>query len=259
VRHLYGSALAIVMVAVMFFAGAWGYLRLLGQPAMSGPVSNLPAGGGSLLSNSTLLLALGAVAATAALAGLLVLVPWFSPLAAGLPGLLFLAWTGLYLASVKQAVQLIPLRSHPSGAGAEALLFNGILAAAGVVMVLPLFVPARWRGRRRRLQATTLIREADDFLADVKTAPEGGKLPRRERTPALVGTVLPRPSGAFPQAPAGTSPLETVDTTRITGASRVLRTTGSFRATTGNVPGYSGWPEAERPGYDQGYGDDRNY
>ncbi|MCW2908617.1 MAG: hypothetical protein JWL68_3406, partial [Actinomycetia bacterium] len=27
-RHLIGVVLAIVMVAVLFFAGAWGYLRL---------------------------------------------------------------------------------------------------------------------------------------------------------------------------------------------------------------------------------------
>jgi hypothetical protein len=126
VRHLYGIALAIVMVAVMFFAGAWGYLQLLTRSSASG----LPAGGGSPLT-STALLALGAVAATAVLAGLLLMVPWFSPLAAGLPGLLLLAWTGLYLASARQAVQLIPLRSHAFGAGAEALLFNGIPGAAG--------------------------------------------------------------------------------------------------------------------------------
>jgi hypothetical protein len=256
VRHLYGTALAIVMLAVMFFAGAWGYFQLLRQPAASG----LPAGGGSLLSDSTLLLGLAAMLATAVLAGLLVVVPWFSPLAAGLPGLLLLAWTGLYLASVNRAVQLIPLRSHAFGAGTEALLVNGILGVAGAVLVFPLFVPSRWRGRRRRrLTATTLIRETDNFLAGAKTAPEGSDLPRRERRPALVGLVVPRSSGAFPQAPEGTGPLETVDTTRITGASRVLRTTGSFRATTGNVPGYSAGQDVDRPGYDERYGDDRDY
>ena len=34
------------------------------------------------------------------------------------------------------------------GAGWEALLFNGVLGAAGAVMVLPLFVPSRWRATR---------------------------------------------------------------------------------------------------------------
>ncbi len=250
----------------MFFAGAWGYLQLLKLPVASAQSSALPAGGGSLLSDSTLLLALGAVAATALLAGLLVMVPWFSPLAAGLPGLLLLAWTGLYLASVRQAVQFIPLRSDAFGAGAEALLFNGILGAAGVVLIFPLFVPARWRGRpRQRAEEDTFTQEADEFLFGV-TAKDGkgskpAKAPRPDRAPALVGTVMPRDTGTFPRGSADSGPMTRVDTTRITGASRVLRTTGSFQASTGNVPGYSpgSWQDVDGPGYDQGYGDDRNY
>ena len=51
------------------------------------------------------------------LAGLLVMIPRVSPLAAGLPGLLLLAWTALYLVSVRRAVAFIPLRSHAFGAG----------------------------------------------------------------------------------------------------------------------------------------------
>ena len=75
------------------------------------------------------------------LAGLLIAVPRISPLAAGLPGLALLAWTGLYLSSVRHAVQYIPLTTRPYGAGFEALLFDGVLALAGVVLVIPLFVP----------------------------------------------------------------------------------------------------------------------
>src|SRR6516164_5139024 len=135
------------MTAVMFFAGAWGYLQLLKLPVPPGAANALPAGGGSLLSDSTALLALAALLATAVLAGVLVVVPWFSPLASGLPGLLLLGWTGLYLVSVRRAVEFIPLRSHSFGAGWEGLLFNGILGAVGVVMVFPLFIPSRWRLR----------------------------------------------------------------------------------------------------------------
>jgi hypothetical protein len=54
---------------------------------------------------------------------------------------------GLYLANVRQAVDLIPLRSDPFGAGFEAMLANGILGAAGLAMILPMFVPSRWRAR----------------------------------------------------------------------------------------------------------------
>jgi hypothetical protein len=70
-----------------------------------------------------------------------------SPLAAGLPGLALLAWTGLYLFSVRRAVQYIPLKSQTYGTGFEALLFDGVLALAGLAMIIPLFVPSRWRSR----------------------------------------------------------------------------------------------------------------
>jgi hypothetical protein len=51
----------------------------------------------------------------------------------------------LYLVSVRRAVELIPLKAYPSGAGFEAMLFNGLLGALGLAMVIPMFVPSRWR------------------------------------------------------------------------------------------------------------------
>ena len=156
------------MTAVMFFAGAWGYLQLLKLPVPPGQANALPAGGGSLLSNSTALLALAALVATAVLAGVLAAVPWFSPLASGLPGLLLLAWTGLYLVSVRRAVEFIPLRSHSFGAGWEGLLFNGILGAVGAVMVFPMFIPSRWRGPRL-VESDEFTSDVDDYLSAVTT------------------------------------------------------------------------------------------
>src|SRR5215813_12085010 len=110
-RHLIGIILAIVMAGVLFFAGAWGYLRLLGTSATATP---LP-GGGSLVSDHRVLYGLAAVAGTGLLAGILVAAPRISPLAAGLPGLLLLGWTAFYVLSVRHAVDLIPLRSHVYG------------------------------------------------------------------------------------------------------------------------------------------------
>jgi len=144
-RHLIGILLAVVMAVVLFFAGAWGYLRLT---VLTTPLSRLPAGGGSLLSDHHMLAGLVAVAGTGLLAGILVAAPRISPLAAGLPGLLLLGLTALYLVSVRHAVHLIPLKSHPYGAGFEAMLVHGILGAAGLAMIIPMFVPSRWRARR---------------------------------------------------------------------------------------------------------------
>ena len=184
-RHRIGIVLAVIMTGVLFFPGAWGYLRLLRLPVPADQLSDLPAGGGSLISEHHVLLALAAVAGTALLAGILVAAPRVSPLAAGLPGLLLLGWTGLYLANVRQGVDLIPLRSDPFGAGFEAMLFNGILAGAGLAMILPMFVPSRWRSRTEEAE----VIGADEFVADLAKTPGA---PTR-LTPIRVASLAPLP------------------------------------------------------------------
>jgi hypothetical protein len=187
-RHRIGIVLAVIMTGVLFFPGAWGYLRLLRLPARADQLSDLPAGGGSLISEHRVLLALAAVAGAALLAGILVAAPRISPLAAGLPGLLLLGWTGLYLASVRQAVDLIPLRSDPFGAGFEAMLFNGVLGAAGLAMIVPIFVPSRWRTR-------PLTDTADDEFTTPE--PELEDQPTTQLTPIRVSTLAPIPAAPW--------------------------------------------------------------
>jgi hypothetical protein len=138
-RHLVGVLLAIVLAAAVFFAASWGYLKLFMLP------STLPVDTGSLLHHTAILEGLGALAGVGLVAGLLIALPRVSPLASGLPGLVLLAWTGLYIFSVRHAVQYIPLKTRAYGTGFEAMLFDGILAMAGLVMIIPLFVPSRWR------------------------------------------------------------------------------------------------------------------
>src|SRR6202046_1686755 len=143
------------MAAVLFFAGAWGYLRLT---VLTTPLSKLPAG--SLLSDHHMLFGRPAVAGTGLLAGILIAAPRISPLAAGLPGLLLLGLTALYLVNVRHALHLIPLKSHPCGAGFEAMLVHGILGAAGLAMIVPMFVPSRGRARRQPEPKSELIVDA---------------------------------------------------------------------------------------------------
>ncbi|HYZ56290.1 MAG TPA: hypothetical protein VE733_22705 [Streptosporangiaceae bacterium] len=157
-RHFVGIVLAIAAALVLFFAGGWGYLRLR-VPAATGPLASLPTQSGSLISDHNVLAALGALLATGLTAGVLIAAPRISPLAAGLPGLALLALTGLYLASVRHAVQLIPLRTRAFGAGFEDMLADGVLAMAGLAMIIPLFVPSRWRRRGSPANAD------DDILA----------------------------------------------------------------------------------------------
>jgi hypothetical protein len=169
-RHWIGMILAVIMTGVLFFSGAWGYLRLLRFPAPAGQLAQMPAGGGSLISDNNVLIALAAIAGTGLLAGILIAVPRISPLAAGLPGLLLLGWTGLYLVSVRRAADLVPLRSGPFGAGFEAMLFNGILGAAGMAMILPMLVPSRWRARR---SGESEAAEAAEFISSLSGSSPG--------------------------------------------------------------------------------------
>lgn len=143
-RHLIGIVLALCLAAAVFFGASWGYLRLLRIPVAGGAAATLPAGGGSLLHDKNVLLAFAALAGVGLLAGLLVAVPRISPLAAGLPGLVLIGWTVFYLVNVHRAVQYIPLKNNAFGNGFEAMLFNGVLAVAGLALIVPLFIPSRW-------------------------------------------------------------------------------------------------------------------
>jgi hypothetical protein len=145
-RHLIGFGLALVTAAAVFFGAAWGYVRLLRVPVANGAVTTLPANGGSLLHDSSVLYAFAALAAVALLIGICVAVPWISPLASGLPGLVLIGVTVWYGVNVRQAVRFIPLKGDAYGYGFEAMLFNGVLVAAGLAMIVPLFIPSRWRG-----------------------------------------------------------------------------------------------------------------
>jgi len=203
-RHRIGIVLAVIMTGALFFPGAWGYLRLLRLPAAAGRLAPLPAGGGSLLSDKNALLALAALAGTSLLAGLLITVPRISPLAAGLPGLLLLGWTGLYLANVRQGVDLIPLRSDPFGTGFEAMLFNGVLGAAGLAMILPMFVPSRWRARRTDESEAAA---ADEYVSSLGETTEATETAVPAAQPTQFTPI--RASSTVPDATVWHEPRET--------------------------------------------------
>ena len=148
-RHVLGIGLAIGLAGAVFFAAGWGYLRLMRIALSTVNVSELPAPGTNLLHDTTVLYAVAALAGTALLAGVFAAAPRISPLAAGLPGLALVGWSVWYGLSMRPAIQYIPLRSDSFGAGFAAMLENGLLAAVGLALIVPLFVPSRWRSRSR--------------------------------------------------------------------------------------------------------------
>jgi len=135
-RHVTGFILAAVMSAALFFGGGWGVARIA---ALQVPGQALESVHGAL--------AIAALAGAGLLLGILLAAPAISPLGAGLPGLLLLAWSALLVMDARRALRLIPLHGTVYAGGFSTLLVSGILVLAGTVMIVPLFVPSRWRRR----------------------------------------------------------------------------------------------------------------
>ena len=133
-RHLVGFILAIALGAVLFFGAGWGFTHLTSLAVE-----------GTALTSATGLIALSALAATGLFLGIVIAVRAISPLASGLPGLVLLAWTAMLAVREHQALRWIPLQGHAFGAGYRSLLVSGVLALLGAAMIVPLFIPARWR------------------------------------------------------------------------------------------------------------------
>jgi hypothetical protein len=134
-RHLYGIVLGILMAAALFLGGGWGFYRL----------STLMADTSPHMTGVRAVTSLGALLAIGLVLGVLMAVPQVSPLATALPALAALGWTALYVVSTSRAVDLIPMKSSNFGHGAHTLLATGLFALVGAVMLVPLFVPSRWR------------------------------------------------------------------------------------------------------------------
>jgi hypothetical protein len=133
-RHLVGFILAIALGAALFLGAGWGFTHLA---SLTAP--------GAGLTSPTGLAALSALAATGLFLGIVIAVRAVSPLAPGLPGLVLLAWSALLAVREHQALRWIPLQGHSFAAGYRALLVSGVLALLGAAMIVPLFIPARWR------------------------------------------------------------------------------------------------------------------
>jgi hypothetical protein len=79
------------------------------------------------------------------LLGIMMAAPVISPAGPGRPGVVLLAWSALLVLDSRRALQLIPLHGHAFAAGFASMLGSAILALAGLMMVIPLFGPSRWR------------------------------------------------------------------------------------------------------------------
>src|SRR6516165_5531424 len=108
-RHLIGLILGLALAVAMFFAAGWGAQHV---PALVGHSVGAP--------SRTGLIGLGVM----------------------------LGWTALLAVSSHRALAWIPLQGHAFGAGFRILLLNGTMALAGMAMIVPMFLPSRWRSRK---------------------------------------------------------------------------------------------------------------
>lgn len=131
-----GLIFALALAAALFFGGGWGVSHM---SAFAGHSVGLP--------SRTGLIALAAILGTGLLLGITLVAPAVSPLATGLPGLVLLGWTALLALRYHRAVNWVPLQQFSFGTGFRTLLTTGLLALAGIAMVIPLFLPSRWHGR----------------------------------------------------------------------------------------------------------------
>jgi hypothetical protein len=137
-RHVIGLFLAVIMAVILLAGAGWGTWRIEALRTVGGSLSSL-----------TGILALAALVGTGLLLGIFLVAPRVSPLAAGLPGLGLLAWSAFRVVSMTRADRLIPLQGQHMELGFRVLLNGGVLALLGAVMIVPLFVPSRWRRRNR--------------------------------------------------------------------------------------------------------------
>jgi hypothetical protein len=138
-RHVIGFILALAASAALFFGAGWGSARF--SMVQSGP--GLRTATAWTTPNNVIPVA--ALIGTALLIGILLAARPVSALATGLPGLALIGWSALVLLRGAHAPTYIPMSGSRFAAGFGAMLSSGVLLLLGTAMIVPMFMPSRWR------------------------------------------------------------------------------------------------------------------
>ncbi|HEX6930838.1 MAG TPA: hypothetical protein VF162_01745 [Streptosporangiaceae bacterium] len=158
-RHVTGFFLALAAAAALFFGGGWGIARFNDIFAAHGLRD------AAAWTNMHNVLPLAALLGTGLFIGILVSVRRVSALAPGLPGLALIGWSALVILRGRTALSYIPMSGSHFAAGFSAMLSSGALMLVGAGLIIPLFMPSRWRG----YQAEVEEYGDDDFAATSST------------------------------------------------------------------------------------------
>ena len=145
-RHITGLILAVILSAALFFGAGWGIATFSVMQAGRGTQAL------SALASAHNALPLAALVCTGLLVGVLLAVRAVSALATGLPGLATLGWSAFVLLRGRQALSYVPLSGSHFAIGFSTLLSTGTLALVGTAMIIPLFMPSRWRGNAAEVE-----------------------------------------------------------------------------------------------------------
>jgi hypothetical protein len=139
-RHVLGFFLALAAAAALFFGGGWGIARfhhVFLANGLRGPGE---------LTDMHNVLPLVALLATGLFIGILLAVRGVSALATGLPGLVLIGWSVFVILRGTTAMKYVPMADTRYGWGFGAMLSSGALLLVGAAMIIPIFIPSRWRG-----------------------------------------------------------------------------------------------------------------
>jgi predicted membrane-bound mannosyltransferase len=145
-RHIIGFFLALAVSAALFFGAGWGFSKF----------SVLQSGQGmrtvTAWTSMHNVLPLAALIGTGLLLGILLAVRYVSALATGLPGLALIGWSALVLLRGAHGLTYIPMSGSRYGAGFAAMLSSGALLLLGAAMIIPIFMPSRWRSEMKEVE-----------------------------------------------------------------------------------------------------------
>jgi hypothetical protein len=145
-RHITGFFLALATSAALFFGAGWGVWRFTAIQSSQG----VP--GIAAWTNTHNVFPLAALLGTGLMIGIFFAVRGVSALATGLPGLAVLGWSALVVLRGKQALNYVPISGSHYAAGFAAILSSGALALLGAGMIIPLFMPSRWRSNMTEVE-----------------------------------------------------------------------------------------------------------
>ncbi|QVQ52576.1 hypothetical protein J4H86_01680 [Spiractinospora alimapuensis] len=131
-RHVFGFVLGLVMVPAVVVVPGWALPRLV----------YIAGFGGDFISVTGLLTVIPLVV-LAVLVGVCLAVRRVSALACVIPAIALCGLTGSYVLAPELAVGALPTTEW--GEGVTQLLMLGAYLPLGVMLMLPLFMPSRWR------------------------------------------------------------------------------------------------------------------